>query len=104
VYGLRRDEKRYIRLTGDYFSAIEPAAADKIINEVKPGVLDIPIGELLGNERTLAVLKKHLPELIKNPMLEKMRVLSLKKLTAMGGVGSLSVEKMEEDLEKSIRG
>jgi beta-galactosidase len=74
---------------------------DTIISEVKPGVLDKPLGELLDNERTHAVLKKHLPELTGNPMLNQMRGLSLGKLAGMDTSGAFSSEKLNA-LEKAL--
>jgi beta-galactosidase len=74
---------------------------DIIISELKSGVLDTPIGELLDNKRTLIVLKEHLPELIENPMINQMRGLSLRKIAGIDGSGFLSSEKMKK-LEKAL--
>jgi beta-galactosidase len=76
---------------------------DMIISELKSGVLDIPIGELLDNERTLMVLKEYLSELIKNPMISQMRGLSLRKISSADSSGFLSAEKMKT-LEEVLGG
>ncbi len=58
---------------------------DTLIKDADLSPLDLPLGELLDNDKTLKVLKEFMSELIENPMLNMMRGMSLKKLAAMGG-------------------
>jgi hypothetical protein len=60
-----------------------------LVHEIKPGPLDYPLSELLADEKTAALLKAHLPELMNNPMLGSIKSMSLRKLSTMGG-GMLS--------------
>ena len=55
------------------------------VQDVKPEVLDLPLGELLENEKATAVLRQILGSMLDSPMLNSMKGLNLKKLTGMGG-------------------
>ena len=65
------------------FSAVQEKNAP--VQDVKPGVLDLSLGDLLENEKATAVLRKILGPMLDSPMLNSMKGLSLKKLTSMGG-------------------
>jgi beta-galactosidase len=71
-----------------------------VISELRPSVLDLTIGELLDNERTMIELKKQMPELFENPMLNNMRGLSLRKMSSMSG-SELFTDKMKA-FEKAL--
>lgn len=66
-----------------------PIEADKaaLVGEPKAGPLDLPLGELMENEQAMAALKRYMGAMIDNPMIDAMKGMSLKKLTAMGGQG-----------------
>jgi hypothetical protein len=51
--------------------AMAPAFAQEAASTAKYSVTKQTIGELVKNEKTKAVLMKHLPELIANPQLEQ---------------------------------
>lgn len=55
------------------------------VQDMKPGVLDLPLEKLLENDGTMAVLRRIMGSVLDSPMLNSMKGLSLKKLTAMGG-------------------
>lgn len=65
------------------FSAV--CEKNNLVQDVKPGVLDLPLGELLENEKTMVILRKIMGPMLDSPMLNSMKGLSLKKLTSMGG-------------------
>ena len=56
-----------------------------LVQDVKSGALDLPLGELLENEKAMAVLRKIMGPMLDSPMLGSMKGFSLKKLTSMGG-------------------
>ena len=80
------------------FSAIEEKAAP--VQDAKPGVLDLPLGELLKNEKAVAVLRRILGPMLDGPMHESMKGMSLKKLTAMGG--QTIPQEVVAELEKAM--
>ena len=65
------------------FTAVEKEEAP--VQDAKPGVLDLPLGTLMENEKAVAVLRRILGSTLDSPMLDSMKGLSLKKLTSMGG-------------------
>lgn len=70
---------------------------------MKPGVLDLPLGELLENEKAVSVLRKILGPMLDSPMLNSMKGLSLKKLTSMGGQTiPLEVVKELEQINQTV--
>jgi hypothetical protein len=70
---------------------------DDDVNEIiSGGVLDMSVDELLANEKAVAVLKKHAPAFLANPMLSQIKTLSLRKLGSMGGSDLLSMEGLKE--------
>ena len=77
------------------FTAIEEKASP--VQDAKPGVLDLPLGKLLENEKAVTVLRKVLGPMLDSPMLDSMKGLSLKKLTSMGGqaIPREAVEELE---------
>lgn len=68
---------------------------ESLVKEMDASAADLPLGELLANEKAAAVLQKYMPELFSNPMLEAMKGMSLKKLLSMGGQ-SLSPQVIDE--------
>ena len=56
------------------------------VQDVKPGVLDLPLGKLLENENAVAVLRRFLGPMLDSPMLDAMKGMSLKKLSGLGGM------------------
>lgn len=66
------------------------------VSEIKPGVLDVPIGELMADPAKAEVLRRLLSSVINHPMFDKMQGLSLKKLAAMGGGQMLPAEQLAE--------
>lgn len=69
------------------FAPVQPTA-QPYISETSAGPLDLPLGELLANEKVLAVLKDQMGYLLENPMLNAMKSMSLKKLLGMGGMAA----------------
>ena len=65
------------------FSAVSEKSAP--VQDAKPGVLDLPLGELLKNEKAVAVLCQIFGPVLDSPMLDSMKGMSLKKLAGMGG-------------------
>ena len=65
------------------FTPVEKEEAP--VQDAKPGVLDLPLGKLLENEKAVAVLRQIMGPMLDSPMLDSMKGLSLKKLTSMGG-------------------
>ena len=63
-------------------------ASNPYVSEVSSGPMDLPLGELLEDERALAVLKEKMGDLLNNPMLNAMKGMSLKKLLGMGGMAA----------------
>jgi beta-galactosidase len=76
---------------------------DDTVSEIKPGVLDTALGELMRNERTFAVLKQYLPELMDNPMLNQMKSISLRKIAGTSGPDILPPEKIA-GIEETLKG
>jgi beta-galactosidase len=76
---------------------------DDIITEIKiGGPLDTPLSELLDNEKAIAILKQHLPELMGNPMLNQIKSMSIRKLASMENADMLPPDKVliiEEELK-----
>ena len=65
------------------FSAVSEKPAP--VQDAKPGVLDLPLGKLLENEKAATVLRQIFGPVLDSPMLDSMKGMSLKKLTSMGG-------------------
>ena len=86
------------------FTPVE-APPEDIVAEIKSGgPLDLPLGDLLRDEKNAAVLKQYLPELMGNPMLNHMQSMSLKKLAGSAGPDMLPPDKLraiEEALQNS---
>lgn len=82
------------RMDGDMTSGVGigfiPSAGldESYVAESKSGPMDLPLGELMENEKALAALKAHVPILLENPMLNAMKSMSLKKLLSMGGMSA----------------
>ena len=55
------------------------------VHDVRPGPLDLPLGELMKDHAALAVLKTYLGAMIDNPMVSAMWGMSLKKIFSMSG-------------------
>ena len=55
------------------------------VHDVRPGPLDLPLGELMENPAALAALKTYLGAMVNNPMVSAMKGMSLNKMFAMGG-------------------
>lgn len=56
------------------------------VKEVVDGALNLTIGELLDNSETKKVLEEFLPELVNNPMISRMKSMTLKKISSMSGM------------------
>lgn len=55
------------------------------VHDVRPGPLDLPLGELMANKAALAVLEKFISPVVNNPMAGAMAGMSLKKIFSMSG-------------------
>lgn len=55
------------------------------VHDVRPGPLDLPLGELMEDPAALAVLKTCLATMMDNPMVSAMKGMSLKKIFAISG-------------------
>lgn len=60
------------------FTAVEEPAAP--VHDVKPGPLDLPLGELMADPGAMEVLKTYLAPIVDNPMVSAMQGMSLKKI------------------------
>jgi len=65
------------------FSACD-LAEHPLVSEIKLGLLDLPIRDLLADPRYACIIELHLRDLIRYPMFDKMSGMSLKKLAGMG--------------------
>ena len=72
------------------------------VSDAKSGAADLTLGELLANEKAAAILQNAMGELLRNPMLEAMKGMSLRKLMSMGGQ-ALPTE-LSDALDEAIRG
>lgn len=72
------------------------------VHDVKPGPLDLPLGELVEDPATLAVLKTYLGNMVDSPMVGAMKGMSLKKIFAMGGQSA--PEGLEDGLARAKNG
>ncbi|MEG1778808.1 MAG: hypothetical protein RR263_01805 [Oscillospiraceae bacterium] len=62
----------------------------------------VTIGELLDNPRSKAVLQKHLPKIVNNPMISLVRGLTMKEVLAQTK-GYLPAKKVEEIIRELER-
>ena len=85
------------------FAAALPAAAFAQTAPTEPAApaaaapaasLDLPIEQLLANEKTKAVLDVRIPGLSRHPMLDQFKTMSLKQLLPMAG-GQLTEAMLE---------
>lgn len=60
-------------------------SGNRMISPLAFGPLDMALGDLFENEKAVGVLNEFMGDLLKNPMLEAMKGMSLKKLLSMGG-------------------
>jgi len=58
---------------------------NEYVSDAKAGAVDLPLGELLDNEKAAEILQNTMGQLLSNPMLEAMKGMSLRKLLGMGG-------------------
>lgn len=63
----------------------QAAEGNDPVHDVRPGPLDLPLGELIKDHAALAVLKTYLGAMIDNPMVSAMQGMSLKKIFSMSG-------------------
>ena len=63
----------------------QAAEGNDPVHDVRPGPLDLPLGELIKDHAALAVLKTYLGAMIDNPMVSATQGMSLKKIFAMSG-------------------
>lgn len=66
------------------FTPVEKEA-QPLIHEARPGAVDLPLGDLLSNEKAHEILAQVMGPLLENPMIAQMKSMSLKKLLSMGG-------------------
>lgn len=66
------------------------------------GAMDLPLGELMANEKALTVLRRVLGPMLDSPMIGAMKGMSLRKLLSMGGQ-SLPAS-VEEALNQAVEG
>jgi len=69
-----------------------------LITEPKIDALEIPLGKLMEMEAALEILKAMVPGIAENPMIEHMKDMSLKKMSAMSGAqyDPVLVEKLNQ--------
>ena len=81
------------------FSAVEQKSSP--VQDAKPGVLDLPFGKLLENEKAVTVLRQIFGPVLDSPMLDSMKGMSLKKLASMGGqtIPPEAVKELEQLIE-----
>lgn len=90
-----------VKLNGNSFETFvvfAPVAPEKndYVTDSLPSAADLKLGELMANEKALKVLKKHLGQMLENPMIEAMKGMTLSKLLSMGGQG------VSEQLKKEL--
>lgn len=73
---------------------------DMPVHDVRPGPLDLPLGELMANPSAMAVLEKYIAPVIKNPMVSAMAGMSLKKIFSMSG--QAAPEGLEDALAEAL--
>lgn len=67
------------------FTAAAEAKSEYVGEPTQGGALDAALGELMANEKALAVLRTVLGPMLDNPMIASMKGMSLRKLLSMGG-------------------
>lgn len=67
------------------FTPVEEIKSDYVGEPKQGGALDLPLGDLLANEKALAVLRSILGPMLDNPMIASMKGMSLRKILSMGG-------------------
>lgn len=67
------------------FSPIKESQSAYIGEPSVGGAMDLPLGELMANEKALAVLRSVLGSMLDSPMMGAMKGMSLRKLLSMGG-------------------
>ena len=78
------------------FTSVE--TPDALVHDVKPGPLDLPLGELMENAGAMEVLKTYLAAIVDNPMVSAMQGMSLKKIFSMSRM--TAPEGLEQALSK----
>lgn len=78
------------------FTSVE--TPDAPVHDVKPGPLDLPLGELMENAGAMEVLKTYLAAIVDNPMVSAMQGMSLKKIFSMSRM--TAPEGLEQALSK----
>lgn len=81
------------------FSSAEPAELP--VHDVRPGPLDLPLGELMANAAAMAVLEKYIAPVVKNPMVSAMAGMSLKKIFSMSG--QAAPEGLQRSLAEALK-
>lgn len=81
------------------FSSAEPAELP--VHDVRPGPLDLPLGELMANTAAMAVLEKYIAPVVKNPMVSAMAGMSLKKIFSMSG--QAAPEGLQRSLAEALK-
>lgn len=67
------------------FSPVEETANEYVGEPKQGGALDLPLGDLMANEKALAVLRTILGPMLDNPMIGAMKGMSLRKIMRMSG-------------------
>lgn len=67
------------------FVPVEEAMSDYVGEPTLGGALDLTLGALMENEKSLAVLRSVLGPMLDNPMIASMKGMSLRKILSMGG-------------------
>lgn len=66
------------------FTGAEEAISEYFEEPTQGGALDLPLGDLMANEKALTVLRSILGPMLDNPMIASMKGMSLRKLLSMG--------------------
>ncbi len=85
------------------FEASETVPA-VLVSDVVPGVLDIPLRDLMSRDESAKLIRQMLPELVAHPMFDKMGGMTLRRMSEMGG-GMLpadSLVKLESELKTLV--
>ena len=82
--------------------SVPPVPAAPPVADAPADSLDLPIEQLLANEKTKAILDARIPGLSSHPMLEQFKALSLKQLQPMSA--GLLTEEMLQSVAADLAG